>query len=645
MHSRQSHHDWSDDAVRGTERLYYTLFEGSPSAVMLTLTNGQITAANPAACAMFGRSEREIRELGRAGIMDPADSRHDALVLERERTGHVHGEASFIRKDGSRFLAEINSMVIGEDPSGRQAFVILRDITARKQQEEALQDTAQRLQTIFDNAGVGIAEVGPDGRVLMVNDRHCEITGRPRDEIVGKVNQILWHPEDGDRCLRFQADLKRGQIQAYTDERRYIRPDGEIVWARVNARRLPSPDGTPPRRLVVVEDITDQKEAERRMRESEEALRTANELLETKILKRTRELVDKAAQLRALAGELTLAEQRERRRVATVLHDSLQQLLVSAKLQVACLDAKVQCDTSPVVADIDHILGEAIKITRSLSSELSPAVLHEGGLRAGLEWLAHWTQTRYGFSVDLTLPAEIPETADDVKILLFESVRELLFNAIKHAHVQRASIDADITDGLLRIFVEDKGPGFDPVALKPVGAAGGGFGLFSIRERLNLIGGKLEVDSAPGMGARFTIALSLSQPAAEGQASEIRVLLVDDHAILREGLARLLGQEKDIAVVGQAADGVAGVALADKLLPDVILMDISMPRLNGVEATRIIHAKHPKISIIGLSMHEDANMASQICSAGASWFLSKGGPASELKRLIRECSKGQPAGA
>ena len=177
-----------------------------------------------------------------------------------------------------------------------------------------------------------------------------------------------------------------------------------------------------------------------------------------------------------------------------------------------------------------------------------------------------------------------------------------------------------------------------------MGEAGGGFGLFSIRERLNLIGGTLDIESSPGEGARFVLRIELRQPKKEPETAKIRVLLVDDHAILREGLARLLGQEKDIEVSGQAGDGYAAVALADSLCPDIILMDISMPRLNGVEATRIIHGKHPEIGIIGLSMHDDANMASQICSAGASWFLSKGGPASELKRLIRECSKGQTGG-
>jgi len=109
MPTRQNHPFCNNDydAGRVTEQLYYALFESSPNAVMLTLTNGRIVAANPAACAMFGMSEGEIRKLGRAGIMDQADSRHDALVQERERTGHVHGEATFIRKTAAGSLQRL----------------------------------------------------------------------------------------------------------------------------------------------------------------------------------------------------------------------------------------------------------------------------------------------------------------------------------------------------------------------------------------------------------------------------------------------------------------------------------------------------------------------------------------------------------
>jgi PAS domain S-box-containing protein len=624
---------------RTCERRYRALFESSPEAIMLTLTDGRITAANPAACDLFGMTEPEIRRAGRDGIIDSSDTRHDELVQDREHNGRTHGEAFFIRKDGSRFLAEVKSVIIGKDPDGRQAFVILHDITARRQQEEALWLATQRLQMIFDNAGVGISEVGSDDSILMVNDRHCEITGRTREELIGERGRVMWHPEDADRCARLQADLKKGLIDALTDERRYLRPDGRVVWVRVNARRVPSPDGETPRRIAVIEDITANKEAQIKLKESEEALRLSNEGLEAKVQERPRDLQSLAAQLRALASDLTLTEQRERRRLAGVLHDHLQQLLVSAKLQLGSLETATPDEIGPVVAHLDKMMGDAVKMTRSLSAELSPPVLHEGGLKPALQWLARWTETRYGFTVDLSLPEEIPVTAEDVKILLFDSVRELLFNAIKHARVQRAALEVDVMDGVLRIAVEDHGLGFDPAGLKPASETGGGFGLFSIRERLNLIGGNLDIDSSPSKGARFTLNLRLSHPETNVSQNKIRVMLVDDHAIMREGLARLLGQEKDMEIAGQAGDGLAAVAMAKALCPDVILMDISMPHLNGVEATRIIHANNPEICIIGLSMYDEDHMASEIQRAGARCLLSKAGPACDLKRLIRDYSK------
>ena len=116
---------------------------------------------------------------------------------------------------------------------------------------------------------------------------------------------------------------------------------------------------------------------------------------------------------------------------------------------------------------------------------------------------------------------------------------------------------------------------------------------------------------------------------------KIRILLADDHVLMREGLARLLSQEPDMEIVGQAGDGQEAVELAERLLPDVITMDLSMPRLNGVEATRIIHQKHPEMRIIGLSLYTEDERAREMIEAGAVHYLSKAGPPSELKNAIR----------
>jgi CheY-like chemotaxis protein len=181
--------------------------------------------------------------------------------------------------------------------------------------------------------------------------------------------------------------------------------------------------------------------------------------------------------------------------------------------------------------------------------------------------------------------------------------------------------------------------------------------LFSICERIGLIGGRVEIDSAPGKGSRLALLLPHRQapavPLATGsmctsagkpqedidtdQGKAIRVLLADDHAIFRNGLRRLLEDETGIKVVGQANDGQEAIEIAQQLKPDVILMDISMPRINGIEATRIIHREHPDIRIIGLSTYEDQEHAQAMRDAGASGYKNKGCVAFEIVSAIRDC--------
>jgi len=307
--------------------------------------------------------------------------------------------------------------------------------------------------------------------------------------------------------------------------------------------------------------------------------------------------------------------------------------------------------------EVEELLDESILASRSLTTELSPPILHEAGLNAGLEWLARRMAEKQGLFVDLSLKADAPALAEDVKILVFESVRELLFNAVKHSHARSAAVSSRLVDRRLQVLVSDQGVGFDPETTPPAGEEGGGFGLFSIRERLELIGGRLEIDSAPGMGSRFVLTVPLVQapavrvgveavcsPSDSGSLLEterptsdikIRVMLADDHAVVRQGLAQLLEKESDIEVVGAAADGQEAVELAARLAPDVILMDLSMPRLNGVEATSAIHRVLPEIRIIGLSMFEKDERTQAMREAGAVDYVTKSAPAATLVAAIR----------
>ena len=118
----------------------------------------------------------------------------------------------------------------------------------------------------------------------------------------------------------------------------------------------------------------------------------------------------------------------------------------------------------------------------------------------------------------------------------------------------------------------------------------------------------------------------------------MRVLLVDDHAIVRQGLMRLLAAEPDLEVVGEAADGKLAVEMTKELWPDVVLMDISMPVMNGIEATRAIRTQCPSVQVIGLSMFTAAEQAQTLLDAGAVAYASKTDPPQHLLAAIRACA-------
>jgi signal transduction histidine kinase/DNA-binding response OmpR family regulator len=222
---------------------------------------------------------------------------------------------------------------------------------------------------------------------------------------------------------------------------------------------------------------------------------------------RARQVADRRAeQLRALAAELTQAEHRERRRLAHIIHDHLQQLLVAAKFGLGNLRAKVKAKTAQeTIGQLADTLDEAIRSARSLTAELSPQVLHDKGLVAGLEWLAHQMLEKHGLAVVVTADGSPEPATDEMRLFLYGAIRELLFNIVKHAGVNRADVLIRADGEELVVLVTDAGAGFDLAVVETRGTDAGGFGLFSIRERLGYLGGRMTVESAPGQGSRFTL--------------------------------------------------------------------------------------------------------------------------------------------
>ena len=239
------------------------------------------------------------------------------------------------------------------------------------------------------------------------------------------------------------------------------------------------------------------------LRESQAALRAVNETLEERVRTRTE-------QTRRLALALTTAEQRERARISQVLHDHVQQLIHGARIWVDTLRQEEGGGPSEGLVRLSALLEEASEATRSLSVELSPPMLRTDGLVPALEWLASHVDTLHGLQLEVDVPASLEVAEEDVRTLLFRSVRELVFNVVKHAGVDGATLRAWRDGGTCVIEVEDEGAGFDPATLEEEAQPNGHFGLFSIRERLDLVGGTLALASVPGEGTRARIEVPLS---------------------------------------------------------------------------------------------------------------------------------------
>ena len=251
----------------------------------------------------------------------------------------------------------------------------------------------------------------------------------------------------------------------------------------------------------------------RELKQGAAALRIERDQLERRVEERTADLrravaklQRRTAQLRRLAALLTKAEERERRRLAQVLHDHLQQLLVAARMQLAaaCQNAHSLGGVCEFHNSIDDLIREAIEATRTLSVELNPPILHESGLSAALPWLAEDLMKKFGIEVGLEIDPGAEPAGEELRVALFAAVRELLLNVAKHSGAKNAEVRMERRNDQVHLTVRDHGAGFD------AGAEHENFGMLSIRERMDMLGGGMMVETAPGKGVLVELAAPLT---------------------------------------------------------------------------------------------------------------------------------------
>lgn len=309
-----------------------------------------------------------------------------------------------------------------------------------------------------------------DGVFINVNDEFSNYFNLERDKLIGHNEEELGL--EAQRREEFHALIKeKGRIGTY--ETHITHPSGEVrnILASVQYIDMDHIDAL----ITAFIDITDRVRAEQ--------------------------------QIRNLASELTLTEQAERHRLAQILHDDLQQRIFAVQMQLSFLkDAYEKNDLQAFHVDFPQLqewLAETIQVTRQLSVDLSPPIVHGEGLAEAMVWLASQMEEQYGLKVNIQSSGKPAALNEKVRVLVFHSLREILFNIVKHAGTLEAEIRLENYDWGMRVAVRDQGAGFD--SAKVMDDPTLAHGLLIVRQRLNLLGCSMEINSQPGEGTEVII--------------------------------------------------------------------------------------------------------------------------------------------
>ena len=475
-HNLSEEHLWNDNVPIGMAIL-------SEKNVLLRV--------NRALCRFLGYSKRELLGKTVRDITHPDDWGETAKkirTLYSGRQSYSCFEKRYLHRNGKFVWGEVNSSLIGsERRTPRYRITHIVDITKRKAAEHALQLANERFQ---------IALAGSP-TVLFCQDQDLCYTWvynpspffRP-DAVLGKRDSDLLPFHDAKNITRIKRAVMKTGV-GHRDEITLHLPPGETTFD-LTTEPLHNAMGKIVGVRCAAVDIT-------RRKQLEQALQKANEGLEQKVKDRT-------ARLRQLTEELTKIEHQERRRIAHILHDDLQQHLCAMKF--FSNDVKEKSSDQTVIALADRLLNEldySINITRTLSTDLFPPVLNHMGFTESVEWIANDMKNRLGLRVKVCADKHIQFSSDEMRMFAFEAVRELLLNVVKHSTVKTAELHLrSIKGGLARIEVRDKGVGF---SLHQHKEAENHLGLFRIQERAESFGCRCEIASQPNKGTCVTLIL------------------------------------------------------------------------------------------------------------------------------------------
>lgn len=473
----------AEKALLASEQNFRATFEQGALGFAHVSPEGYFQRINQKFCDITGYSREEMLKLAIKDITHPQDFKIDLGFFQQLLKGEKNNfsrETRLIRKKGDDIWVNLTATLVRDDLD-QPLFVVstIEDITSRKQTETLLIESEARFRTLFENAPVMIDSFDESGRCVMWN-KECEsVYGWSTEEIFSHKKPLeLFYPDPAVRQQVVETIIVT-PVNLFKERHPTTKDGSEVtcLWASFKL-----PDG---KTINIGYDITERKLDEKRILEYQQ-------------------------RLKSLAAQLTLAEERERRRIAADLHDNVGQSLALTRLQLAAARKGLPKDKKQdaLFDDMSQTLLGAIQDTRHLIFELSSPFLNELGLKSALnEWMEEQITNQHQIKFKLTDKSKNQTLDKDLQAILFRNVRELLINVIKYAKATFISVKLEHSTNIYSITVEDDGVGFDPEIAMLNDGSNKSFGLFSVQERMADLGGWLKIQSKPGSGSRFVLYL------------------------------------------------------------------------------------------------------------------------------------------
>jgi len=366
--------------------------------------------------------------------------------------------------------------------------------------------------------------------------------------------------------------------------------------------------------------------------------------------------------LRQLSARLLQLQDEERRRIARDLHDVTGQKVAVLSMsldRLARLTEERKPEAKESIKESREIVSQIGEEIRTLSYILHPPLLDECGLASAVHWYTEGFEKRSGIKLEVSISPDLPRLPADAETTLFRVVQESLTNVHRYSGSSSAKIKVSNNSGEVRLEIIDYGHGSKTGAARARldGTAPLGVGIPGMRERLHQLGGGLTVDFATN-GTRVTATLPIKSAAEAGaeeggsrtslnfriQSAEDarrRILIADDHELMRRGLRGLLESHDEWAVCGEAVEGTEAVRKSTELKPDLVIMDVNLPGLSGIDAAVQIRQEREAAKILFFTVHDSEEIIREIVGVGALGYVAKSRASQDLVEAVRNVLSGK----